>query len=102
MQGKSLEFGLKEASRKRCEEIKEEYPNLNNFFYTLKDKSAFLKKQELQQIWENSAANVVGNFEEFVSFLDEIGIIEFREKEKRYKFMDIYAHGFEMIRLGMM
>lgn len=102
LQGKSLEFGLKEASRKRCEEIQEEYPNLNNFFYSLKDKSAFLKKQELQQIWENSAANVVGNFEEFVSFLDEIGIIEFREKEKRYKFMDIYAHGFEMIRLGMM
>ncbi|MGD1809187.1 P-loop ATPase, Sll1717 family [Dapis sp. BLCC M126] len=102
LQGKSLEFGLKEASRKRCEEIKEEYPNLKNFFYYLKDKSAFLKKQELQQIWENSAVNVVGNFEEFVSFLDEIGIIEFREKEKRYKFMDIYAHGFEMIRLGMM
>jgi len=40
------------------------------------------------------------NFEEFVSFLGEIGIIEFREKEKRYKFMDIYVYGFEMIRQG--
>ena len=30
----------------------------------------------------------------------EIGIIEFREKEERYKFADIYVYGFEMIRQG--
>ncbi len=100
IQGKSLEFGLKEASKKRCEEIKEEYPNLINFFDSLKGKSAFLTKNRLQKIWQDSAADIVGNFEEFASFLGEIGIIEFREKEKRYKFADIYVYGFEMIRQG--
>jgi hypothetical protein len=45
------------------------------------------------------AHNIAG-FEEFVSFLSEIGIIEWREKENRYKFADIYVYGFEMDRRG--
>lgn len=100
LQGKSLEYGLRKASEKRCEEIKEEYPNLINFFDSLKGKSAFLIKEELQKIWQNLPEKVLENFEEFVSFLGEIGIIEFREKEERYKFADIYVYGFEMIRQG--
>ncbi|MGD1700748.1 MinD/ParA family ATP-binding protein [Dapis sp. BLCC M229] len=100
LQGKSLESGLRKASKKRCEEIKEEYPYLINFFDSLKGKSAFLIKEELQEIWQNLPEKVLDNFEEFVSFLGEIGIIEFREKEKRYKFVDIYVYGFEMIRQG--
>ncbi len=99
-QGKSLEFGLKKASEKRCEEIKEEYPHLTKFFDFLKGESAFLSKEELQVIWQKSAHDIVANFEEFVSFIGEIGIIEWREKEKRYKFADIYVYGFEMGRRG--
>jgi cellulose biosynthesis protein BcsQ/stress-induced morphogen len=100
LQGKSLESGLKKASEKRCEEIKEEYPNLIKFFDSLKGKLAFLSKEQLQPIWKDSAEEVIANFEEFVSFLGEIGIIEWREKEKRYKFADIYVYGFEMERRG--
>lgn len=100
LQGKSLESGLKKASEKRCEEIKEEYPNLIKFFDSLKGKLAFLSKEQLQPIWKDSAEEVIANFEEFVSFLGEIGIIEWREKEKRYKFADIYVYGFEMDRRG--
>lgn len=100
LQGKSLEFGLKKASEKRCEEIKEEYPNLIKFFDSLKGESAFLSKEQLQQIWHNSSPSIVASFEEFASFLGEIGIIEWREKEKRYKFADIYVYGFEMERRG--
>ncbi|MEG4292384.1 hypothetical protein Q5692_26475 [Microcoleus sp. C2C3] len=40
------------------------------------------------------------DFEQIVSFLDKIGIIEWREKEQRYKFADLYVHGFEMDRKG--
>jgi hypothetical protein len=40
------------------------------------------------------------DFEQFVSFLAKIGIIEWREKEQRYKFADIYVYGFEMERRG--
>ena len=54
----------------------------------------------MKEIWQVSAADIVENFEEFASFLSEIGMIEFREKEKRYKFADIYVYGFNMIRQG--
>ena len=100
LQGKSLEFGLKKASEKRCEEIKEEYPNLIKFFDYLKGKSALLEKEQLQEIWQNSAYNIIPNLEEFASFLGEIGIIEWREKDQRYKFADIYVYGFKMDRRG--
>ena len=99
LQGKSLEFGLKKASENRCEEIREEYPNLTKFFGSLKGKLAFLPKEQLREVWKNSDHDIAG-FEEFVSFLSEIGIIEWREKEKRYKVADIYVYGFEMIRQG--
>lgn len=99
LRSKSLEFGLKKASEKRCDEIKEEYPDLANFFESLKDKSAFLTQDELHTTWEESAHDIA-EFEKFVSFLSEIGIIEWREKEQRYKFADIYVYGFGMIRQG--
>ncbi|WP_235526337.1 P-loop ATPase, Sll1717 family [Nostoc piscinale] len=99
LQGKSLEYGLKKASEKRCEEIKEEYPDLTKFFDSLKGKLAFLSKEQLQTVWKESAHDIA-DFEEFASFLSEIGIIEWREKEKRYKVADIYVYGFEMIRQG--
>lgn len=99
LQGKSLEFGLKKASEKRCEEIKEEYPDLTKFFDSLKGKLAFLSKEQLQTVWQESAHDIA-DFEEFASFLSEIGIIEWREKEKCYKVADIYVYGFEMDRRG--
>ncbi|MEO8894046.1 MAG: AAA family ATPase [Coleofasciculaceae cyanobacterium] len=100
LQSKSLELGLKKASEKRCEEIKEEYPHLINFFEALNGKSALLEKEQLQAIWQNSAFSIIENFEEFASFLGEIGILEWREKDKRYKFADIYVYGFKMDRRG--
>jgi len=102
LRSKSLEIGLKKASEKRCEEIKEEYPDLTKFLDNLKGKSAFLPKEQLQKIWQDSGFTILGNldFEQFVSFLGKIGIIEWREKEQRYKFADIYVYGFEMERLG--
>ncbi|MEH1852746.1 MAG: AAA family ATPase [Nostoc sp.] len=99
LRSKALEFGLKKASEKRCDEIREEYPDLANFFESLKLKSAFLTQDELHTIWQDSAHDIA-SFEEFSSFLSEIGIIEWREKEQRYKFADIYVYGFEMIRQG--
>ena len=99
LRSKALEFGLKKASEKRCDEIREEYPDLANFFESLKLKSAFLTQDELHIIWQDSAHDIA-YFEEFASFLSEIGIIEWREKEQRYKFADIYVYGFEMIRQG--
>lgn len=102
LRSKSLEIGLKKASEKRCDEIKEEYRHLIKFFDSLKQKSALLPKEELHSIWQESAQNIEDfeDFEDFTSFLTEIGIIEWRERDKRYKFADIYVYGFKMIRPG--
>ncbi|MBD1212950.1 MAG: AAA family ATPase [Dolichospermum circinale Clear-D4] len=102
LRSKSLEIGLKKASEKRCDEIKEEYRHLIKFFDSLKQKSALLPKEELHSIWQESAQNIEDfeDFEDFTSFLTEIGIIEWRERDKRYKFADIYVYGFKMDRPG--
>ena len=102
LRSKSLEIGLKKASEKRCDEIKEEYPHLTKFFDSLKRKSALLPKDELHSIWKESAQDIADfeEFENFASFLTEIGIIQLREKDQRYKFADIYVYGFKMDRQG--
>jgi hypothetical protein len=102
LRSKSLEMGLKKASEKRCDEIKEEYRHLIKFFDSLKQKSALLPKEELHSIWQESAQDIADfeEFEKFASFLTEIGIIQLRERDKRYKFADIYVYGFKMDRPG--
>jgi cellulose biosynthesis protein BcsQ/stress-induced morphogen len=99
LRSKSLEMGLKKASEKRCDEIKEEYRHLTKFFDSLKQKPALLPKEELHSIWQESAHDIA-DFEEFASFLTEIGIIQLRERDQRYKFADIYVYGFKMDRPG--
>ncbi|MEC4814270.1 MAG: AAA family ATPase [Scytonema sp. PMC 1069.18] len=100
LRGKSLEIGLKKASEERCDAIKEEYPNLKKFFDALKDVRALLSKEELQIIWQESAQDVMSSFDDFANFLAEIGLAEWRQKDERYKFADIYVYGFGMIRVG--
>jgi cellulose biosynthesis protein BcsQ len=96
----SLEVGLKEASEERCDAVREEYPYLRHFFDSLKGIQALLGKEELQAIWEESARDVSSVFDEFLELLSEIGIAEWREKDQRYKFADIYVYGFAMNRQG--
>lgn len=100
LRGASLETGLKKASKERCHAVREEYPNLRKFFDSLKGMQALLSKEELQTVWEESAQDVSSEFDEFSDLLSEIGIAEWREKDQRYKFADIYVYGFEMIRKG--
>jgi hypothetical protein len=100
LRGTSLEVGLKQASEERCHAVREEYPDLRRFFDSLKGMQALLSKEELQIIWQESAQDVSAAFDEFSDLLSEIGIAEWREKEQRYKFADIYVYGFEMIRRG--
>ncbi len=100
LRGTSLEIGLKKASEERCHAVREEYPDLRKFFDSLKAMQALLSKEELQTIWQESAQNVSSEYDDFSDLLSEIGIAEWREKDQRYKFADIYVYGFEMIRKG--
>ena len=100
LRAKSLDKGLEDASRERCDAIKEEYPDLRNFFDSLEAVSALPSKEELQQIWQETAAEVIPTFDEFADFLGQIGIAQWREKEQCYGFADIYVYGFKMMRRG--
>ncbi|MBD2161633.1 AAA family ATPase [Limnothrix sp. FACHB-1083] len=92
---------LEEASRARCQEMREEYGNLSAFFDSLSGKDALLQPQELRQCWENSAREVEPDFERFVQLLKSIGLAEWRPKDERYRFADLYVYGFNMNKKGM-
>ena len=100
LRGTSLEVGLKKASEERCQAVREEYPDLRKFFDDLKGIRALLPKEVLEPLWQSSAQGVVPTFDDFSNLLSEIGIAEWREKDQRYKFADIYVYGFEMNRVG--
>lgn len=100
LRSKSLEVGLKKASEERCNAIREEYPDLLGFLENLTGISALAEAEQLQQIWEESAQDVISPFNDFIAFLNEIGILEWRTKDQRYKFADIYVYGFQMSRVG--
>lgn len=92
---------LEEASRARCNEMREEYGNLSAFFDSLSGKDALLQPEELQQCWENSAREVEPDFKQFVQLLKLIGLAEWRPKDERYRFADLYVYGFNMNKKGM-
>jgi MinD-like ATPase involved in chromosome partitioning or flagellar assembly len=98
--GKSLEVGLEKASEERCDAIRQEYPDLDKFFQSLEGKPALLNREDLQQSWEDNARELIADFNEFSTWLSEIGLAQWREKEQRYRFADIYVYGFKMSRLG--
>jgi len=96
-----MALALEEASRARCQEMREEYGNLSAFFDSLSGKDALLQPQELRQCWENSAREVEPDFERFVQLLKSIGLAEWRPKDERYRFADLYVYGFNMNKKGM-
>ncbi|MFM2377484.1 MAG: hypothetical protein RLZZ143_60 [Cyanobacteriota bacterium] len=100
LRAKSLEIGLERASEERCEAIRQEYPDLENFFRALERISALPSREELSQVWERTARSIIPDFDRFAELLSEIGLAQWREKEKRYGFADIYVYGFKMIRTG--
>lgn len=96
----SLEIGLEKASEERCDAIKQEYPDLCQFFEALEGVPALPTRQDLENAWQKSVREIYPDFDEFASFLTEIGLAKWRPKEIRYGFPDIYVYGFKMIRTG--
>lgn len=104
LRGKSLEIGLEKASEERCEAIRQEYPDLCEFFDALEGIPALPLKEELERVWQEAGKAAMPKFEEFeefADFLSEIGLAKWRaNKEQRYGFADIYVYGFKMSRTG--
>ncbi|CAD0227430.1 conserved hypothetical protein [Planktothrix agardhii] len=100
LRGKSLEIGLEKASEERCDAIKQEYPELCQFFEALEGVQSLPSREQLENVWQKSAREIYSDFNEFANFLSEIGLAKWREKEQRYGFADIYVYGFKMERRG--
>lgn len=97
---KSLEIGLEKASEERCSAIRQEYPDLCQFFDALDGKKALLEKHELEKIWQETVSEILNKFNDFTDLLSTIGLAKWREKEQRYGFADLYVYGFKMSRTG--
>lgn len=100
LRSRSLEVGLEEASSQRCDEIREEYPELSTFFDTLKDFPALATSDQLEELWQSNVRDLFPTFSSFVDHLREIGLLQWRKKtakkDEHYRFADIYIYGFGM------
>ncbi len=99
----SLIQGLKEASEKRCDELRNEYAELIPFFDTLVGFNIVTEKKELESVWQKTVEARLPefkDFEKFVEFLLTIGLIGLakRRQEQGYRFAEIYTHGFRINR----
>jgi hypothetical protein len=100
----SLIEGLREASEKRCQELKEEYSEFIPFFDALVGVNVLISRSDLHTIWQKTVQTRLpefNDFKKFIDFLISIGLIrlaELREKEQGYRFAEIYTHGFRMYR----
>ena len=101
---RSLNEGLVQASLQRCQELREEYPDLIPFFDSLEGLNVVTPHSELHQRWQKSLQRShpeFKNFKKFVEFLLNIGLIglaELQGKEQGYRFAEIYTHGFRLYR----
>ncbi len=93
----ALNEGLRIASQQRCQDMREEYPELQAFFDVLRNAPMFPTKKELQGLWEECQRPYT-TFENFVEMIRSIGLIAVRSKEQDYRFAEIYTYGFEMKR----
>lgn len=101
LRSRALEVGLERASSQRCDEIREEYPELSRLFDALKDFPALATREQLEeQLWQNNFSDLFPKFSQFIEHLEEIGLLELRKKtakkEEHYRFADIYIYGFGM------
>jgi len=98
---KSLNEGLIRASQFRCEELKQEYKELDDlgFFENLKNIWQITELEPLKQWLDDNPNNLFKTFNDMVDFIEQIGLAS-RYEASRWKFADIYVHGFQMKRSG--
>ena len=104
---KSLNEGLVKASIQRCQEMREEYPELETFFDFLVNMKVLVTpeglnevrqkmiegKEQVQEIFQTPTA--------FENFLRSIGLLYWDGSKKAFRFADIYTYGFNMNRKRM-
>ena len=95
----SLTAGLEEASKERCEAIKNEYPELSAFFDKANELKSLLREEELKEFWQQHIANqdTAMTYEIFIKLLKDIGLLGIKKySEYQYVIADLYVYGFNI------
>ncbi len=94
----SLTDGLDAASIERCDAIRNEYPDLSEFFNNISTLKSLFKEDVLKEIWQKTIANNQPPmpFEAFVKRLKDIGLLESKKYNAKYDYAiaKLYIHGF--------
>ncbi|MFI3190217.1 MAG: AAA family ATPase [Methylococcales bacterium] len=98
----SLTEGLKAASEERCEAIKNEYPELSEFFNNIGELNSLFIDQQLKEFWQKSMQAQFNTFDIFLKRLKDIGILQQYKKSKKYDYAiaNIYIDGFNIRTMG--
>ncbi len=97
----SLTDGLDAASIERCDAIRNEYPDLSEFFNEIGTLKSLFKEDELKDIWQKTIANSEPPlaFDTFVKRLKDIGLLESKKySQYDYAIANLYIYGFGITR----
>lgn len=93
----ALTEGLTAASEERCNAIRNEYPELAEFFNNINELSSLFNTKDLEKLWKKTIPEQSENsFDSFVKRLEEIGLIAKKKYNKRYDYAvaNLYVYGF--------
>lgn len=98
----SLTKGLEAASVERCDAIKNEYPELSEFFNNIGELGSLFSEEQLRTFWQKSMQSQFNTFDVFSKRLKDIGILQQYKKSKKYDYAvsNIYIDGFGIRTMG--
>lgn len=100
----SLTEGLKAASKERCTSIKEEYPELSEFFNNINELGSLFSEKQLKDFWQKSTQlqEKFNTFDAFLKRLKDIGLLDDKKYSKKYNYAiaPIYIDGFNIRTMG--
>jgi hypothetical protein len=100
----SLTEGLKAASEERCDAIKNEYPELSEFFNNIGELGSLFSEKQLKDFWHKSTQlnEQFNTFDAFLKRLKDIGVLQDKKYSQKYNYAiaNIYIDGFNIRTMG--
>ena len=100
----SLTKGLEAASVERCDAIKNEYPELSEFFNNIVELGSLFSDEQLKDFWQKSKElqQQFNTFDNFLKCLKDIGVLKDKKYSKKYNYAiaNIYIDGFNIRTMG--
>ena len=100
----SLTKGLEIASVERCDAIKNEYPELSEFFDNIGQLGSLFSDEKFKNFWQNATQLQAqfNTFDAFLKRLKDIGLLDDKKHSKKYDYAiaPIYIDGFNIRTMG--